>query len=217
MKKMMHKELKLATSPMAWIFLLGAFMTLLPGYPILMGAFFICFGIFQSFQQSRENNDTLYSVLLPVPKTDFVKSKYMAAILFQMIGFIIAALLTVLRMTALSESPAYTGNALMNASPVFLAFMLLIFTAFNLLFVGGFFKTAYKIGMPFLSFGIAVFAIISAAEILHHIPPLRFLNTPSGEKLGIQFAVLAASTAVYIIVTLLSLKCSMNRFEKTDL
>ena len=50
MKSLLMKEFKLAASPLAYIFLAGALMTLLPGYPILMGAFFICFGVFHSFQ-----------------------------------------------------------------------------------------------------------------------------------------------------------------------
>ena len=65
MTRYLYKELHLAASPISWWFLAGALMTLLPGYPILVGSFFICFGVFQSFQHARESNDVLYSVLLP--------------------------------------------------------------------------------------------------------------------------------------------------------
>lgn len=43
-------------------------MTMVPGYPILVGAFFVCFGVFQSFQNACVNNDILYTVLLPVKR-----------------------------------------------------------------------------------------------------------------------------------------------------
>ena len=76
MKNLLNKELRLAASPLSYIFLVAALMTLLPGYPILMGAFFICLGVFQSFKYARESNDVLYSVLLPVKKSDFVRSKF---------------------------------------------------------------------------------------------------------------------------------------------
>ena len=76
MTNMLNKEFKLCASPLSWIFLLAAGMTLLPGYPILMGAFFVCFGVFHSFQNARESNDVLYTVLLPVRKADFVRAKY---------------------------------------------------------------------------------------------------------------------------------------------
>ncbi len=217
MKNLLIKELRLASSPLSYIFLVAGLMTMLPGYPILMSAFFICFGIFHSFQFSREANDTLYSVLLPIKKSDFVKAKYMFTCAIQLIGFLICAALTAIRMTALSGAAPYVHNALMNATPVFLAFVLLVFSAFNLLFVGGFFKTAYKIGMPFLSFGIAVFILIAAAEAMPHIPGLEFLRSPAGEKPGVQFAVLAAAAVVYSAVTYLACKKAQHRFEKIDL
>lgn len=217
MIKLLNKEIRLCASPLSWIFLVAAGMTLLPGYPILMGAFFVCFGIFHSFQNGREANDVLYTVLLPVRKADFVRAKFVFTCCIQLIGFVLMAALTVLRMTALAGGKAYVGNALMNASPLFLAFVLLIFTAFNVLFIGGFFKTAYKFGGPFLSFGIASLLLIFVGEALHFFPGLGFLNTPSGERLGLQFALLAAAAVVYAPGTFFSCRASMARFEKIDL
>ena len=68
MKNLLIKELRLPTSILSWLFLAFAAMTLIPGYPILLGSFFVCLGIFQSFQTIRENNDVLYTVLLPVER-----------------------------------------------------------------------------------------------------------------------------------------------------
>ncbi len=217
MKLMLRKELKLATSPLAWIFLAFALMTMLPGYPILVGAFFICMGIFQSFQLSRESGDVLYSVLLPVAKTDYVRSKYFAVCMFQMIGFALALILTVFRMIFLSGSAVYVNNAMMNATPAYLAFMLLVFVTFNVFFVGGFFKTAYKIGFPFLWFSIAAFVVITIAETLHHLPGLEFLNSPAAEGIGAQLLMLAAAALAYVFLTIYSCKRSIRRFELIDL
>ena len=217
MKNLLIKEFRLAASPLSWIFLVAAFMTLLPGYPILMGAFFVCFGVFHSFQNAREANDVLYTVLLPVRKADFVRAKYAFTCCIQLIGFVLMAALTALRMTALSGGKAYVSNALMNATPLFLAFALLIFTAFNVCFLGGFFRTAYKFGVPFLSYGIATLLLIFVGEALHFLPGLRFFNTTTGERLGLQFALLAAAAAVYALGTYASCRASMARFEKIDL
>ena len=217
MTKLLNKEFQLAASPLSWIFLVAAAMTLLPGYPILMGAFFVCLGIFQSFQNAREANDVLYTVLLPVRKADFVRAKYAFTCCIELIAFVLFAALTALRMTALSAGKAYVGNALMNPSPLFLAFVLLIFTAFNLCFVGGFFRTAYKFGMPFLTFGIVTLVLIFIGEALHFFPGLGFLNTTSGERLGLQFALLGAAAVIYALGPALSCRASMARFEKIDL
>ena len=217
MTKLLTKEFKLAASPLSWIFLAAAALTLVPGYPILLGAFFQCLGLFQSFQNAREANDVLYTVLLPVGKRDFVRAKYGFSCSIELACFALMAVLTALRMTVLAGGKAYIENALMNATPLFLAFALLIFTAFNVFLLGGYFRTAYKLGMPFLTFGIATFVLIFVGEALHFIPGLGFFNTPSGERLGLQFALLAAAALIYALGTFLSCRVSMARFEKIDL
>ena len=217
MKNLLSKELRLSASPLSWLFLIAGFIALLPGYPILLSAFFVCFGIFHSFQAGRETNDILYSVLLPVPKKDVVRAKYRFTVLIQLIGFALMAMMTLLRMTLLSASDVYRSNALMNASPTYLAFVLLIYTAFNLCFLRGFFQTGYKIGLPFLSFGIATLILIGIGEALHHIPGLEFLHTPGGERLGTQFLAFLCGVLIYTVGTWLSCRSSMTKFELLDL
>ena len=95
---------------------------LLSGYPILMGPFFVCLGLFQSFQMAREANDTMYTVLLPIKKADAVAAKYRVVCFFELISLALMAVCTVIRMTVLGHSIVYEKNALMNATPVFLAF-----------------------------------------------------------------------------------------------
>lgn len=217
MKNLLIKELRLAASPLSYIFLAASLMTFLPGYPILMSAFFICLGIFQSFQSAREANDVQYSVLLPIAKRDFVSAKYLFVCLIELCGFCLCGIFTALRMTLLENAAPYVNNALMNANPVFLAFVLLIFASFNSLFVGGFFKTGYKFALPFVAFGAATLILVAVAETLHHIPALAFLHTPSGERLGLQFAVLTCGALIFAAVTFLSCRGSERRFEKLDL
>lgn len=217
MKSLLIKELRLAASPLSYIFLSASLMTLLPGYPILMSAFFICFGVFHSFQNAREANDTLYTVLLPIEKSGFVRAKFAFTCLIQLSGLILCSVFTALRMTVLSTAQPYVGNALMNATPVYLAFELLIFSAFNVLFLGGFFKTAYKIGTPFLSFGVSAALLIVIAETLPHLPGLAFLHAPAGEKLAIQFCALIVSAAFYCAATALACRKAKRRFEEIDL
>lgn len=217
MKDLLKKDLRLTVSPLTWFFLAAAGMTMLPGYPILVGAFFVCLGIFYTFQNAREANDTLYTVLLPVRKRDFVAAKYVLVCFFELLAFAGMALLTVLRMTLLANTAAYVQNALMNATPFYLAFVLLVFTAFNVCFLGGFFKTAYAFGRPFFAAAVLIFLLIALGEALHHFPGLAFLNTPGGERLGVQLAALAAAAGICAAGTALSCRVSMARFERIDL
>lgn len=217
MKNLLIKDFRLSASALTYGFLAASLMTMLPGYPILMGAFFICLGIFHSFQDGRETNDILFTVLLPVPKSDAVRSKYAFTCTIQMLGFLLMAILTVLRMTLLGNAEVYRSNAMMNAGPLFLAFVLLVFSAFNFIFLRCFFKTAYRIGKPFLFFCIAAFVIVAVGESLHFFPGLSFLNVPSGEKIGLQIVILCISILVYFLTTWLSCISSIRSFEQLDL
>ena len=217
MKNLLKKELKLATSPLAWFFLLASLLIFVPGYPILLGGFFLCMGIFQSFQAANLANDVLYTALLPVRKADTVAAKYISACFFELLMFCLCAVFTAIRMTMMSGSEVYKKNALMNATPVFLAFLLIIFALFNVIFLGGFFKTAYKTGRPFVIFIVVTMLFVGLAESLHFFPGLKWLNDPAGSRLGLQFAVLAAAAVICAAATLISEKRSEKVFEAIDL
>ncbi len=217
MKKLIMKEIKLTASALTWLFIAFSAMTLIPGYPILVGAFFVTLGIFYSFQFGREFNDTLYTALLPVEKRDVVRAKYAFSLLVELAAFAISAGLTVLRMTALRDVAAYAENPLMNANLAYLGYILIVFAAFNILFLGGFFRTAYYVGRPFIVYAIVCFLLIGVGETLHHVPGLTVLNAAGTEGIGLQCAVMGAGAAVFIAGTLLSMKKAEKRFEKLDL
>ena len=213
MRNLLDKELRLATPLLTFLFLGFTVMTFIPGYPILCGAFFICLGLFQSYQLGREDGDILYTVLLPVRKADAVKAKYAVAAVLQLAAFAAFGTFTCIRMMFLSDAKAYRENVLMGANPVFLAFVLLIFTAF----IGGFFRTAYRFGKPFVCFSAACFIIIGIAETLHHLPGLDWLNGLGMEQAGRQIPVLVGAAVLYSAATVLSCRVSQARFEKIDL
>ena len=217
MRNMMRKEMRLSASVLSYLFTLFGLMFLLPGYPILCGVFFVTLGIFQSFQTAREANDIVFSALLPIAKRDVVKGKFLFVCLIELCGFLLMAIATVLRMTVLSEAGAYRHNALMNANPFALGMALLIFGLFNLIFVGGFFRTAHKFAKPFVSYIIAAFLVIGAAESLHHFPGLDAVNAFGFEHIVLQLALFAAGVACYVMLTLVSIRYSCKNFEKIDL
>ena len=85
-----------------------------------------------------------------------VKGKYLFVCFVEISSFILMTISVIIRMTVLADAPAYRSNALMNANLFALGSALVIFALFNSIFVGGFFKTAYKFAKPFLSFIIPV-------------------------------------------------------------
>ena len=116
MNKLLKKELRLTAAPITYFFLAFALMTLIPGYPILVGGFFITLGIFYTFQMARESNDILYTALLPCKKQDVVRAKYTFCVLIELLGWLLCAVLTAVRLTALREAAVYTKNAMREFS-----------------------------------------------------------------------------------------------------
>ena len=217
MKNLLMKEFKLATPAITYLFIGFAVMTFIPGYPILCGVFFVGMGIFQGYQYSREAGDILYSMMLPVKKTDVVKAKYCSVVILQMIAFILFGIFTGVRMLFLTNAGIYVDNALMGANQVFLSYVLLLFAALNVVFVGGFFKTAYRIGKPFVCYIMICFTMIIVAEALRYFPGLEWMNTLGFENAGAQLIMLLCSAVIYVLLTIGSCKASQKRFKKIDL
>ena len=217
MNALLKKEMRLSALLLTYLFIGFAFMTMLPGYPILCGAFFINLGIFQSFQSAREANDIVFSALLPVAKRDVVKGKYQFSVMIELCGFALMAVLTLVRMTALSDAAVYRQNALMNANPFYLGCALVIFGVFNLIFLGGFFRTAYSLGKPLITYIIVNFLLIGIAEALHHFPGMEALNAFGFDHIGLQLLTLLAGAMLYILLTVMSYNKACENFERIDL
>lgn len=217
MYNILMKEFKLSASVLSFLFIFFGLMFFLPGYPVLCGVFFVTLGLFQSFQNARETNDILFSVLLPISKKDVVKSKFLFVCFIELCALIIMEAAVILRMTVFENASVYRTNALMNANPFALGLAFCIFGLFNLIFVGGFFKTAYKFGKPFVLYIICSFVTIGIGESLHHFPGLGFLNAFGKEYLSVQMVLFLLGIAVYSLLTFVSYKKSCKRFEIIDL
>ncbi|MDO4939672.1 MAG: ABC-2 transporter permease [Lachnospiraceae bacterium] len=217
MRNIMLKEMKLSASLLSYLFILSGLMFFLPGYPVLCGAFFSALGLYKSFEFAREANDTLFSALLPIAKKDVVKGKYAFVCVIEFCTLFLMVVCVIVRMTILKEAPVYHDNALMNANCFALGAAFFLFGLFNLIFVGGFFKTAYKLGRPFLVYMIAAFLSIGVFEALHHIPGLEVLNAFGTENIKIQLLLLMAGIAAWILMTVFSCRKACICFEKIDL
>lgn len=216
MIKILKKEMTLSAAPITYFFLIFGLMFFLPGYPILCAPFFVTLGIFKSFQNAREANDFVFSALLPIAKRDIVKGKYIFSCFIELASFFIMAVSTLIRMTLLKDNIVYRTNTLMNANLYALGAALVIFGLFNLIFIGSFFKTAYKFG-SFVSYIVAAFLVISIFEALHYIPGMGAVNDFGFDHLGFQFTLLATGAMICLVITKISYKKSCACFERIDL
>lgn len=216
MADLFRKELRLSASLLSYLFIAFGLMYLLPGYPVNCGAFFVTLGIYQSYRNTREANDLVFSALLPISKRDVVRGKYLFTVFIELCGFVVMALCALLRNTVLVNSPTYRANALMNANLFALAVALVIFGLFNAIFVCGFFKPGFGFGKPFILYAVTAFLVIGLSEALHYFPGLSDLNAFGFEKLPLRLALLTAGLLCFALLTLLSMKRACRRFETID-
>ena len=216
MVKILKKEMTLSAAPITYFFIVFGLLFFLPGYPILCAPFFVTLGIFMSFQNAREANDFVFSALLPVAKRDVVKGKYIFSCLIELTSLLVMAGPTLIRMSVLKNNAIYQANALMNANLYGLGAALVIFGLFNLIFIGSFFKTAYKFG-SFVSYIVVAFLVLGIFEALHYIPGMGAVNAFGFDHLGLQLALLAAGAVIYLVLTRISYRNSYAYFERIDL
>ena len=216
MKKLFMKEATLCAAPITYIFIAFAAMAMIPGYPILVSAFFVCLGIFYSFQNGRESNDVLFTALLPVRKSDVVRAKFMFCCAIELASLVLSVILTLMRMIFIGNASPYGENPMMNANFAYLGYTLIIFALFNIIFVATYFKTAYNIGKPFIAFCIISMLFIGVAETLHHLPGLTALNSTDFSGAAMQSIVLCIGIIVYIAITTAAIGISVKRFDKID-
>ena len=216
MKKLLYKEMKLTANPLSYWFIVFSAMTMIPRYPILVASFFICLGIFYTYQQVREYDDITYTVMLPVKKQDVVTAKYLFVLFIECIAFILCLFLTIIRMRFLGDAAPYVTNQLMNANAAYLGYIMFVFATFNSIFLAGFFKTTYKIGKPFILFCVVATVIIFMGEILHHIPGLESLNDSSNLNVP-QIVILLFGVAMFKLCTWFSYQKAIKDFERIDL
>lgn len=216
MRDILKKEMTLSASPVTYFFIIFGLMFFLPGYPVLCSVFFVTLGIFKSFQNAREANDFVFSALLPVAKKDVVKGKYLFTCLIELVSFAIMASAVLVRMTVLKDLTVYRENALMNANLFALGAGLFLFGLFNLIFIGGFFRTAYKFG-SFIGYIAAAIAAIIVFEAVHYVPGFGAVNAFGFEHLGLQLGLFIIGALSYLVFTLVSYRYACRCFERIDL
>lgn len=210
---LLYKELRLAAHPNLYVFTLLGALVMVPAYPYGMVFLFGCLGPYISFMYGRETNDIYYTALLPVKKRDTVKAKCLLLVLAQMAQLLISLPFAVLRVYVLPN-----GNpAGIEANLAFYGLGLLTYAVFNMVFLTGFFKTAYKVGKSFLLAIIPAAMVVIAMEVLAHFPGFEWFDSVAPENLLRQVPILVMGLVAYAVAMLATYRISARRFEKVDL
>lgn len=214
MMTLLYKEIRLAAHPSLFLFLGMGALTLVPAYPYGVVFFFGCLGIFQTFINARENKDAFFTAALPVNKRDVVRAKCQLLAAAQLGQLLLTVPFALLRVVLLPN-----GNpAGIEANVAYFGCGLLIYAAFNAVFLISFYKTAYKAGKAFLLGVIPVTLGIGVMETLAHVPGVAdWFDSTAPAMLLRQLPILAAGLAAYGGGMALTYQTAAARFEKVDL
>ena len=212
---MLKKEFRLCMHPAAWIMLGLCLLILIPNYPYTISFFYMTLGIFFICQGARENHDVTYTMTLPVSRRDAVKGRILFAGCLEILQWIMAAAMVVLK-RFIAPGPNAAG---MDANIALLGEGLLLFGIFNLLFFPAYYKDVTKVGKPFVIASIAVFVyIVISVAATYAVPFVRDkLDTPDPEHMAAKTAFLTGALLWYAASAALSIQLSVKRFEKLDL
>ncbi|MBC3887552.1 hypothetical protein GH810_04440 [Acetobacterium paludosum] len=214
-KNLLYKEFKLALHPTCYIFLLMAFMLLIPNYPYYVAFFYQTLGIFFIFVGGQANNDVYFTTLLPVPKRATVKARFGVIIIMELAQIAVSIPFAILR----NSLNPLENQAGMEANIALFGLVLMMYAIFNMVFLPMVYKTAFKIGLPYVFACSAMAIFVGVAELsIQLIPALKTtLDTLDLRYLPQQLAVLIFGILVFLLVTTLAYLKSATRFEKIDL
>lgn len=215
MLKLIKKEFTLSMHPITPLMLLLSLMVLIPNYPYVVIFFYVSMAIFFTCLLGRENKDVIYSLNLPIRKKDIVASRFLFAVIIQLVQLIIMA-----PFTFLSAKINILGNqAGMNANISLFAIGFIVYALFNLVFFTSYYKDVNKVGIAFIKASTLVFICAMLDIVSSYAVPFvkNYLDTADPLFLPYKLLFLFVSIIFYIFINFLAYKKSVHNFEIQDL
>jgi len=214
-KNLMYKEFRLTINPWSYLWLMGASMMLTPSMPFSIamgynGFFFLMTTIFD-----KANRDVEFAVSLPVSKAGIVTARTCTTVIVQAAQLVVGMVVAVIRYWIYSTD----NQAGMNANLAFFGVMLAMYAVFNLIYLPGSYKRAYRVWWPLVGGLLVSWAFGGAVtSLVAFVGPLKRLFNDRGlGNLGPQSAVFAAGIFVYAGFTFLAHRKAVSNFAEVDL
>ena len=174
---LLKKEIKLGNSTQSICWTICCFgMFLIPSYPYYVGPFYITLAIMMTFALNQSSHDILYTVLLPVRKIDTVKARFLYCGLYELLALVLALVGALIHhLVGYPEN-----NAGINITVAYFGFQLIVFSVFNLIFLGNVYKDPLKPGVRFIFASVAYLILFFIFEF----PVWNYWGMISGLKKG---------------------------------
>ena len=215
MVNLLYKEFRLVIHPLFHLVPLFGALVHIPNWVYFEALMYCLFvAVPNIFTNAKAQNDIGFSVLLPVRKSDVVKSRVLSMAILEVIQVAVASIFVTISLVFYRQ-----GNFFIDANIAFLGCALVMYGVFNLVFFPGFYKSGHKIGIPFMIALIVSFLFTVVIELLVVlVPPVtNILDGRTPEALVKQIPVLVAGLAIFAGMTWLAYRKSAKNFESVDL
>ncbi len=215
MSKLIKKEFLLSMHPITPLMLLLSVMVLIPNYPYAVMFFYMTLAVFFTCMMGRENQDVIYSLTLPVAKSDIVKARISFVVILELLQLLLMIPFCILR-----QNMNPMGNeAGMDANTALLAEGFLLFGIFNLLFFASYYKNVAKVGISFVKATIVFFILVVADVVCTHAVPFvrDYLDTPDPQYMEYKLIALGVGIVLYLVMTIGVSRISIKNLEMQDL
>lgn len=231
---LLKKEIALGNGAQTTCWTICCFcMYFIPHYPMYVGPFYIMLCVMMTFAMNQSSHDILYTVLLPVKKSDVVKARFLYSGMLEFFALDCALVGGLVRY--LVHYPA--NKAGIEIGICYFGLQLILLALFNLIYLGNVYKDPLKSGVKFLFAAIAYFIGLAVCEL----PVWTYFamrgKLEAGEineltvlgKLGMifishdsqyiipQLGILAAGILIYVLGWYLSFRRGSCQFDKYDM
>ncbi len=212
MKNLLYKEFYLAIHPAFFLSILFGALLLIPEWIYFLAPMYFFLVVLPNiFGMGKASNDIGFSAMLPVKRSDIVKARIIAVIIFEVLQILVTAIFAVINFAIYPK-----GNSLIDANAAYIGFVFAIFAIFNIVFFPMFYKTAYKIGLPVVLANIAAIIVAAGIELLIVFVPW-FKIFDGRENITAHFSMLAGGIIIFVLLNIMALKMSVKRFENVNL
>ena len=231
---LLKKEIVLGNSVQTVCWLICCFgMYFVPSYPCYIGPFYITLAIMLTFALNQSSHDILYTALLPVRKIDTVKARFLYCGLIELASLVLAVIPALIRVfTSFPQNQAG-----INTSLAYFGLQLIVYSLFNLLFLGNVYKNPLKPGLRYMVAAVVYFLAYAVCELpvwmyygnkgklaegtISELPKLaqvgQMFTDISGQFLKSQCLILLGGILIFGGVWYLTFARAARQFEKYDL
>jgi len=212
MRNLIYKELKLSIHKFFLIlpFMLSLLMFIPQWIYTIAFMYFFWISIINICSGYIAKQDNSFTAMLPVTKSDIVKSKIVAILSIEGLH-----LFTGIVMGVVHNQIYGTYNFFMDMNLAFFSAMFVMFAIFNIIFFPWYFKTAYFYGKPVI-YG-AVATLIFAFVIEYGTIRFAFMRNIFEGEMSIQWIVTLVSAILVGILTFVTVKKSVRNFTSLGL